>query len=91
MFFYHRYSSHRSALLVAAKQLKDCDAKASRLQTQFGVRSQDTKFLAEACVALQEERRVLMWSYCQGYWLKREGEKGAKVGLVGFFVVSVVG
>ena len=42
------------------------------------MRSQDTKFLEEAAAGLMEERRVLMWSYCQGYWLKKEGEKSAK-------------
>ncbi len=78
MFFYHRYTSHRSAMGVASKQMKDAEDKGLRLQRKFEVRSQDTKFLQETCTALQEERRVLMWSYCQGYWLKREGEKSIK-------------
>ena len=78
MFFYHRFSAHRSALSVAAKQMVDAEERGVQLQKKFEVRSQDTKFLQEACAAMQEERRVLMWSYCQGYWLKREGEKSAK-------------
>ena len=78
MFYYHRYSSHRTAMGVASKQMKEAEEKGLRLQKRFDIRSQDTKFLQEACAGLQEERRVLMWSYCQGYKMKREGEKSAK-------------
>lgn len=78
MFYFHRYNSHRSAMNVAALQVKEMEEKGMRLQKRFDIRSQDTKFLQDACTGLVEERRVLMWSYCHGYFLKKQGEKSAK-------------
>lgn len=78
MFYFHRFNAHRNAMAVAAKQKKEAEEKGQRLQKRLDLRSQDTKFLLEACIGLLEERRVLMWSYCQGYYLKREGERSLK-------------
>ena len=78
MFYFHRFSSHRSALLVAKSQASSTEEKSVRLQKKFEVRSQDTKFLSEAALGLKEERRVLMWSYCEGFMLKKKGEKSSK-------------
>jgi len=78
MFYFHRWNSHRGAKAVAEKQLQDVEEKGLSLQKRFDVRSQDTKFLTEAAMGMIEERHVLMWSYCEGYFLKRGGEKTAK-------------
>lgn len=78
MFYYHRFNAHRASMAVAAKQAKEVDDKGARLQKRFDIRPHDTRFLCEAVGDLAEQRRVLMWSYCYGYALKREGASGAK-------------
>lgn len=78
MFYYHRFMAHRSAMGFAAKQAKECEDKCARLQRRFDIRAPDTKFVQDAVGDLSEQRRVLMWSYCYGYALKREGAQSVK-------------
>jgi len=61
---------------VADEQRSTADNKASDVLGKFTVRAQDTKFLREATEQLIMNRRVLMWSYVYGFYLKdKEAEK----------------
>jgi len=71
MFYYHRYDSHRSAMKIADEQRKNAEKKGVELQEKFDVRAADTKFLREATDQLLENRRVLQWSYCYGFYLEK--------------------
>lgn len=70
MFYFHRYDSHRLAMKVADEQRRTADNKAADILARFTVRTQDIKFLREATEQLLNDRRVLMWSYAYGYYLK---------------------
>jgi len=50
---------------------KNADKKGVELQEKFDVRAADTKFLREATDQLLENRRVLQWSYCYGFYLDK--------------------
>lgn len=76
MFYYHRYNSHRKAMLVADKQKKNCEKRSKDLIDRFKIRSQDTQFLFEATDQLIKNRRALLWSYVYGYSIRsKEKEK----------------
>lgn len=75
MFYFHRYESHHNAMKIADEQRRNAEAKSLELMEEFGVRSQDTKFLMEATEQLLANRRCLKYSYIYGYYLKGSSEK----------------
>lgn len=75
MFYYHRYNSHRKAMLVADTQKKNCQQRANDLMNKFKIRSRDTMFLFEAVDQLLKNRRALKWSYVYGFFIRNSKEK----------------
>lgn len=75
MFYYHRYNSHRKAMLVADEQKKNCQRRSLDLINKFNIRSQDTLFLFEAVDQLLKNRRALQWSYVYGFYVRKGKEK----------------
>lgn len=75
MFYFHRFDSHRTAGKIADQQRKTCIKREEQILEKFDVRSQDTKFLMEATEQLNNNRRVLQYSYVMGYYLDKTDRK----------------
>eukprot|EP01098_Paradermamoeba_levis_P001558 TRINITY_DN1182_c0_g7_i3.p1 TRINITY_DN1182_c0_g7~~TRINITY_DN1182_c0_g7_i3.p1 ORF type:complete len:566 (-),score=138.00 TRINITY_DN1182_c0_g7_i3:21-1718(-) len=74
-FYYHRFLSHMNALKIADDQRNRSKEKMSLVIEKFGENVGDLQFLTNATEQLIQNRRILSWSYCYGYYLFKGAQK----------------
>ena len=66
------------ALNFVEEEMKGIGKKEDYFIEKFGVERQEMVFLKKAAESLKEHKRVLMWSYCLGYFLQKSKKEKKK-------------
>eukprot|EP00474_Spongospora_subterranea_P009178 CRZ09636.1 hypothetical protein [Spongospora subterranea] len=75
MFYFTRFDNHQKSIQFARKTRQNAESRMQKLRDIQGTNYQDVQFVLNAVNAVVACRRVLMWTYCYGFYLEGTAEK----------------